>query len=568
MKSKSTSVSRIIFFLLSFSFSTLLRSQIAGNWQYATQAGGSGADVGKGIAVDASGNTYVTGYFNTTATFIGTPTVALTSAGNNDIFLAKFDASGNVLWAVKAGGKLADISNSINIDASGNSYITGVFTDTATFYGSSNVQLISNGGLDIFIAKYDPTGNVLWAKKAGGYGSEVAFKIKADVLGNSYITGLFPNDTLVFYGTPNDSLHSNGGNDMFLAKFDPSGNVVWAKHSGGTGNDGANALDLDASGNIFVTGSFLNTDTFYTASSTIYFTSNGSNDIFVAKFDPLGNAIWAKQAGSSLTDIGNNIVVDNLSNCYLTGTLNSGCTFYGAPNIVLSSNGLSDVFLAKYDSLGNLHWAKHAGGTASEFCNGISLDRNMYCYLTGSFQNTATFYGATNVALTSAGVGDLFVALYDTSGNILCAQSGGSTTADRGWDVANNGLGFCYVAGEFTGTATFTSSPSFTLTATGTDIFMGEWAGCTGFTNIHSNNVEFSVYPNPASNIINISYPGTYEKLSIEILDIAGRIVFKQTAFLNNGQTQLQTNLTTGVYLINLKTENNKIISKKLIVTN
>ena len=146
----------LILLLYNFAFSQ------TPNWHWAKQAGGTSSEYGYGIAVDGSGNSFVTGSFNGTASFNGT---SLSSVGGNDIFVAKYDAKGTLLWAKKAGGSNSDYGYGIALDGSGNSYVTGSFRDMASFNGTS---LSSSGASDIFVAKYDASGAFQWAKQAGG----------------------------------------------------------------------------------------------------------------------------------------------------------------------------------------------------------------------------------------------------------------------------------------------------------------------------------------------------------------------------------------------------------------
>ncbi|MDY0112281.1 MAG: SBBP repeat-containing protein, partial [Candidatus Syntrophosphaera sp.] len=150
-------------------------------WLWAKQAGGTYSDEGNGIAIDSSGNSYVTGRFQGTATF-GTTTLTTTGSSEiADIFVAKLDSSGNWLWATKAGGNDRDYGYDIATDFSGNSYVTGYFNGTASFGGTT---LTSSGQEDIFVAKLDSSGNWLWAKKAGGTCSESGLSIATDSSGN------------------------------------------------------------------------------------------------------------------------------------------------------------------------------------------------------------------------------------------------------------------------------------------------------------------------------------------------------------------------------------------------
>ncbi|MDD3577798.1 MAG: SBBP repeat-containing protein, partial [Candidatus Cloacimonetes bacterium] len=156
-----------------------------GNWLWAKKAGGSSYDYGYGIAVDSSGNSYVTGNFSDSAVFGST---TLTSSGDYDIFVAKIDSNGIWLWAQKAGGSNYDYGYGIAVDSSGNSYVTGYFSGSASF---GSTTLTSSGYEDIFVAKIDSNGIWLWAQKAGGSTYNYGYGIAVDSSGNSYVTGIF-----------------------------------------------------------------------------------------------------------------------------------------------------------------------------------------------------------------------------------------------------------------------------------------------------------------------------------------------------------------------------------------
>ena len=308
-----------------------------GNWLWAKKAGGTNPDYGFGIAVDTSGNSYVIGFFEGTATFGYT---TLISNGGTDLFVAKLDSSGNWLWAKKVGGTSTDEGYDIAVDASGNSYVTGIFYGTATF---GSTTLISNGEEDIFIAKLDSSGNWLWAKNAGGTGSDEGYGIAVDASGNSYVTGYF-------YGAANfgsTTLTSYGYYDIFIAKLDSSGNWLWAQNAKGTDYDIGSGIVVDASGNSYVTGYFDSDATF----GSIILYNNRYYDIFIAKLDSSGNWLWATKAGGIYYDCGTGIVVDTTRNSYVTGffeaTSIDGAIF---GNITIYSSGTSlnhDIFVAK-----------------------------------------------------------------------------------------------------------------------------------------------------------------------------------------------------------------------------
>ncbi len=365
-----------------------------GNWLWATQAGGIGDDTGYGITIDEVGNSYVTGYFEDTATF---GSYTLYSSGFEDIFVAKIDENGNWLWATKAGGILTDEGISITADDAGNSYVTGTFKDTATF---GSYTLYSSGWEDIFVAKIDENGNWLWAAKAGGSSGNstvISYGITIDNTGNSYVTGIFL-DTATFGAY---SLTSSGYVNIFVSKMDADGNWLWANQAGGNGWDGGFGIAIDDAGNNYVTGSFKGT--VYFGLYPLY--SSGFDDIFVAKIDENGNWLWTTQAGgSSSDDSGYGITIDNAGNCYVTGIFMYTATF---GSYSLTSNGSKDIFVAKMDENGNWLWVTQAGGIGWDGGFGITINNAGNCYVTGNFRETATF---GSHSLTSSGENDIFAA--------------------------------------------------------------------------------------------------------------------------------------------------------------
>ncbi|MFO8145372.1 MAG: SBBP repeat-containing protein [Candidatus Syntrophosphaera sp.] len=361
-----------------------------GNWLWAVKAGGTASDAGTGIAVDASGNAYLTGFFYGTAGFGG---YTLTSSGNYDIFAAKLDPNGNWLWAVKAGGTSNDNGEGIAVDGSGNAFLTGEFQNTATF-GAHTIA--SSGDQDIFAAKLDPNGNWLWAVKAGGTSNDFGYGIAMDGSGNAFLTGGF--QVTASFGGYN--LTSSGVQDIFAAKLDTNGNWLWAVQAGGASNDNGYGIAMDGSGNAWLTGAYYGTASFgpYT------FTSSGGFDIFAARLDTNGNWLWAASAGGISNDNGYGIAVDGSGNAWLTGV------YYGTANFgshTITSSGSYDIFAAKLDPNGNWLWAIKAGGASNDYGYGIAVDGADNAYFTGYFYGTAGFGPFT---LTASGNFDIFAA--------------------------------------------------------------------------------------------------------------------------------------------------------------
>ena len=315
---------------------------------WGNSAGTAGYDRGSCVSTDTSGNVFITGYFSSpTITF---DTTILTNAGGGDIFIAKYDAAGNVLWAKSAGGTNSDYGQSVSTDASGNVYVTGYFGSPTITFGTTTLTNagITGNSKDIFVAKYDASGTVLWATSVGGTSYDSGNSICTDANGNVYLTGYFNSATITFDTTTLTNA-SAGSEDIFIAKYDATGNVLWAKSAGTPGYDRGNSVSTDTSGNVYVTGNFGSlTITF----GTTTLTNAGFTNIFLTKYDAAGNVIWAKSAGGTFYDLGNSICTDVNGNVYLTGYFQSATITLGTTSLTnASSGGTSDVFTAKYTGI-------------------------------------------------------------------------------------------------------------------------------------------------------------------------------------------------------------------------
>jgi hypothetical protein len=338
-----------IIIILIFILITLFAVAQEPAWQWATNAGGTGFDYGYKITIDNAGNSYVTGFFQDTATF---GSHSLTSNGNTDIFVAKIDDNGVCLWATKAGGSSFDEGHALTIDSSGNCYITGFFRGTATF---GSCSLTGSNNSEMFIAKMDSEGSWLWASQAGGNIFSSGEAIDSDEFENIYITGQFVS-TVSFGSHP---LTSNGGGDIFVTKMDSDGNWLWASQAGGSHKDVGYGITIDNGNNCYIAGSFRNTASFNSYSLT----SSGLDDIFIAKMDSNGNWLWALRAGGSDVDEAKSISVDSSANSYITGW------FYGVATFGSQTfNGSGrDVFSAKIDESGNWVYVATAGGSSYDY---------------------------------------------------------------------------------------------------------------------------------------------------------------------------------------------------------
>ena len=491
-----------------------------GNLLWAKRAGGLFDEQGNAVAVDSQGNSYVTGYFQDTGTF--GPGEAnqtqLVTAGSADIFIAKYNSDGMLVWAKKAGGASFDQGNGIAVDSLGNIYVVGAFVGMATFGAGelNQTQMTASGaGADIFVAKYNSDGTLAWAKQAGGTTGDSGHAIAVDSQGNSYITGLFLGTVTFGAGEPNQTQYTAVGSfDYFIAKYNGNGTLAWVKRIDGSGFSRGNGVAVDGQGNSYVAGVFSSVATFSPGekSETALTSASGSIDVFVAKYNPDGTLVWAKRAGGALDDSGFAIAVDSSGSSYVTG-LFSGTSTFGqgeANQTQLSSSSASeDIFIAKYNSDGTLVWAKRAGGISSDFGIAIAVDAQTGIYVTGQFTGTATFgQGEPNqTSLSSVTVNaDVFVAKYNNDGTVAWARAvnGPNTTQGRG--IAVDSQGNSYVTGVFNGTTTFgPGEANQTIIDSGgfSDIFVAKFAGGPILVNCPGSSLQTAVNSaSPGSTIL------------------------------------------------------------------
>ncbi len=456
----------------------------AQTFEWAINMGGDKADQGFNTAIDSKGNVYITGRFSSTAIDFS-PGPIFKTLGSDDIFLAKYDPAGKCLWAKQMGGTSLDQGWAIAIDGNDNVYITGYFIGDGDFnIGGKGGELESiNWGIDAFVAKYDSDGNFLWANSMGSKYGDMGQAIAVDNKGNVYVTGVY-NDTINFNENGSGGIVLPYGKaDIFLVKYDSTGNYVWAKGMGGTGNDYGNGIAVDGN-SVYVTG-YIDAGTSNFDGNNIkgQLNSMGGTDIFLARYDLDGNYSWAINVGGSGTDFGYSVVVDKGSNVYITGYFNSLIANFDPVSYKpINVAGTRNAFLAKYDSTGKYIWAHGFGDTKDGQGWKLATDASSNVYVTGSFPISIKLNPANkNDSLKAVGgqVADVFLAKYDSAGNYLWAKAMGGDNDERGRGVNVDRNGNVYITGYFNSTTAAFNSPnsSGVLTSAGNyDIFLAKFS--------------------------------------------------------------------------------------------
>ncbi len=491
----------------------------------ATPGGSSGMnqEVGKGIATDASGNVYVIGDFDGTSIKLGAATLNNTNTSNyGGVFLAKMNPKGNFLWAK---GSQNGQNNSVATDKLGHVYVTGNYVQSMAF-GTTTLTAVSGG---IFLAKYDSSGNFLWARDAGGITSGVYDESKSvavDNSGNPIITGNFYNPTITFdtYTLTNSSVGSNVP-DYFVAKYDPSGNVLWAQSAIGKQNDMGLSVTADNSNNIYALGTSRDSTKF--GNVTIYGPTNGGAFPFLTKYDSLGNVIYSKVLfnGAGFPSVTLRIKADPNYNLFISGST-GGETIFGNDTINKGNPGYMAAFIAKYDTAGVPIWGK--GGSTNplldEYCMGSTYDANGNVYMTGWFLGSTMTFGSDVLTNPINNQPTIFISKFDANGNNVWARTSNSAPSlARGKDMAA-GLGEnVYFTGNFTGNTLNLGTSALSLIQ-GTDLFIADvfsfTSSITSYTNATCNGAANGTAVSIASGG-NLPYSYSWNSTPVQTNDTA-----------------------------------------------
>jgi hypothetical protein len=429
--------------------SNVSNTPLVNNIGWATSIGGTALDQGYGIAVDGNGNVYVTGFYTGTVTInnftyvLGaisvTPFGTLTNAGGNDCFIVKYSSSGQVQWATSINGTASDTGIGIAVNTDGNVYVTGFYTSTVSFRNFSNVTegaittsvygtLTNAGGNDCFIVKYSSSGQAQWATSIGGTGTDLGRSIAVvkDVNGNDniYVTGQYstPSVTINSYLSVSETKVINSVQfgvvtissiETLIIKYDKDGQAQWVS---GISNSSGRSIAVDGGGNVYVTGS------------------------------------------------GNSLIIRSFASYVLGGAITR--TTYGT----LTTAGLEDCFIVKYDKDGQAQWATNIGGSSNDQGLGIAVDATGNVYVTGIYSSanvtirnstpppvaggiiTTSVYGTLANNITTGTSNDCFIVKYNTLGQAQWATSiSGIGSSDQGNSIAVDTTGNVYVTGQYAG---------------------------------------------------------------------------------------------------------------------
>lgn len=552
MKTKIILIASAFFLLSNNSFSQ------SPNWGWSTNAVGNSYEESSSVTTDVSGNVYITGSFYSSSIDFGVYTLinADPTGNKSDMFIAKYDSLGNVLWAESSGGLNEDGGYSVTTDASGNAYVTGYFASTSISFGSTT--LVNAGLYDMFIVKYDASGNVLWTKSAGKIGDDYGRSITTDASNNVYVTGSFQSPTIRFDLITLTNTDTSGTTyDMYILKYDSTGTVLWADSKGGKGTEYARSIAVDSANNVFICGNF-DSDTLIFNTDTLI--NVGAFDAYLTKYNATGNEIWAKSYGGTGIDFGNCVAKDPNGNVFLSGGFYSPTISFGATT--LTNGGTYNLYIMKADGIGTTLWASGAAGNGIDDGKYVTTDNSGNAYITGYFTSSTLTFGTTT--LTNVGNNDVLVVKYRPSGLIVWAKSAGDINDERGISIATHSSDV-YITGSF-------NSPSIDFGSTTLynngweDVFLAKISPPSTIGITEQNSSDYiSISPNPFNDQTTITFPEMQTNILINISDVLGKEI-KNIYFTGKQLVIEKEEMKEGIYFITIVDENKNVSNRKIII--
>ncbi len=496
-------------------------AQTPPNLIWAKTFGGTATEFVQKIIVDASGNTYATGYYQGTVNFDATQSgFTKTSRGSNDVFVAKYSPSGAAMWVRAFGGAAAEGGTDIKLDANGNVIVVGAYGSASMVVDTpSIIGVASVGSRDIFLVSFDNNGGFNWAKSMGGAGEDIPTAIEIDQIGHIYITGLF-------YGTSdfdpsgmfNNSLTANGITyDAFLAKYTSVGGYIWAFNFGSGDVDAAYGIAIAPNNDVVITGKMRQTVDF-DPNGTFNVTVGGYEDAFVAAYTPSKALRYAFTFGGNSTNdvaVVNHIAFDSDKSIYLAGVFKGTVDFNPSPSLAANfAAATSDIFISKIDSSGKFQWVRNmvsvgASASGDEIVHDLVIDNDNNILITGLMFETVEFgHPATN-QLTSNSGSDIFLAKYTPAGNNTWAFKVGGTN-DGAYGIGIDSNNDIYLGGYFAATSppayfnpNNTNNPIQSINGN-PDMFIAKYSetsgGCTNTASTVVVNQACDEYTSPSGN--------------------------------------------------------------------
>ncbi len=529
------------------------------------------------IATDASNNYYVSGVFFDTLDVDFTSGTSLLTPGVNELayFFLKYNSSGNLVWAKKleAPTSINLYTTRITVDATGNLYVSG----SIRTYDAVQLDLDPGTGTSFVPQTPSVVYNACWMMKLNASGdfqwshifdSQLDYAmINLDDAGNIYLYGMYY--TSVNFGPPSNITISNAGRNLFLAKFTPAGNLIWASNVAKDYSIGysLNASNFKVSGNkVYVSGKYYFQNVDLNPGSAVDTLTAIDGMSFISVFDTSGTFSFAKRfvgndefSRSEVSDLD----VDASGNIYAAGYLRGTIDFDpGTAVLNIASNGNGDAFVIKLNQNGNLQWVRTIGDDNSDYASGLVINNSGKLVITGGFEGTVDLNPGAGVnSYTSVGSADNFLLMLDASGNYDTSYVWGGDSYDSNSKLIKDNANSLYILG--TNGSSNMDYDNFRRGWSGIYYVMKLSGPSTGTSIFEADNNQFAIFPNPATTQFTIANAEIGTR--INVIDITGKVLLTET--VNTSTHNISTkDLVSGIYLVQL--ENNGQISQKKLVVN
>ncbi len=561
MKQKKTktlysSLLSVALFLSAFISTFTVSAQIP-NCQWGKPAGNALVSR-KSVATDNFGNEYVAGFFRLPYIVLSGDTLFNHGTGTADFYVAKYNHLGNLIWARSGGGSQNDYPAGIATDSIGNIYLTGYYTTASLVLGHDTLKQPDN----IFTMKYDPNGNVVWAR--GSVGAGLSSGIATDKAGNSYVTGIFGNTYIAFdHDTLRDGF--NRVYNIFITKYTPDGSVAWVRGNKNLGLHSSTQISeikMAPDASIYLTGSFGGLMLVF-GNDTVKKAAFSDANVFLIKMDSNGNFNWVNGFGNFDIYPAPVLCLDTSGNSFLSCNFGYWDMVFGTDSIPGTS---SDAILVKYNADGVRQWARKTSFNSTAALLGAACDQAGNLYITGQFSGHDFTFASDTLAVNDTQ--SMFLIKYDNDGNQLWAKGGDSCNYDAAVAIAIDPNDNIYLTGTFSGQQILLDDvlmyPNDHLQP---HSFLAKYSSAKTGINTIASNSDVVVYPNPATNKNNIyvAFPErTYTQ--IDIYNYMGQHVYESTITPSETTNTVATNkLIPGNYFIRL-TGNNNIKTLALII--
>lgn len=530
---------------------------------WAVKIGGDDFVLINAVALQPSGHVLLAGQF--TGTIDANPGEGiqwLNSAGNYDAYLIQLDAAGDFVWAKRIGGAGYDDVSDMITDPAGNIYLTGVFGGIVDFNpGSGVANMTSEGGSDIYVLKLDPEGGFVWARHFGGPNSDGPESISIDASGQLHVTGYFSNTADFDPGPGFFPLTSVSGADVFVLKLSAAGNPVWVKPMGGAGNNfGYNVL-TDAAGNVYTYGLFQDQIDFDPGTTDQIRTSRGGYDIFICKFNAIGNYVWVRHIGGEGDELPQDMCMDKAGNLIVTGFFDTELDVDPTDNeLIFSPLGEADAFVVKVTQQGQMLWARQIAGTEQSIVERCAILPDNGVVVTGRFSGELHLMDADPQAfppIASAGGQDIYWVKYDADGLPQWAATIGGPFNDGGgtyFALTTDDEGHIFTGGWVRYAIDFDPGPGELILpqSDAFQVFVSRMREVSTGLDPVAMPIPVQVWPNPGNGPVFVTCRQGDRPVHFRVLDGAGRVA--REGYLQPGAVQaLELPDADGTWFLHLR---------------